>query len=41
VDGNVEVGLLSERARTNYLRACATVGREFMTPVRCVRLHSR
>jgi hypothetical protein len=40
-DCNVDVGLLSERARASSLRACATVGRESMAPVRCVRPHSR
>lgn len=35
-DGSVDVGLLSARARANYLRACATVGRDFFAPVLCV-----
>jgi hypothetical protein len=39
--GNVELGLLGERARANYLRVCASVGREFLAPVKCMRLHSR
>lgn len=39
VQGKVNVALLSERARANYLRACASVGRDLFAPVTCV--HSR
>ena len=38
-DGKVEVAMLSERARSNYLRVRASVGREFYAPVRS--LHPR
>jgi hypothetical protein len=31
-DGRVDMDLLSERARNNYLYARAVVGREFATP---------
>jgi hypothetical protein len=31
--GQVDVSLLSERARANYRRACANVGRDFFWPV--------
>ncbi|HEX2543674.1 MAG TPA: hypothetical protein VHL79_02275 [Ramlibacter sp.] len=33
--GNVDVAMLSERARANYLRARAAVGRDFFPPVMC------
>ncbi|HXD04915.1 MAG TPA: hypothetical protein VN680_02620, partial [Burkholderiaceae bacterium] len=39
--GKVDLGLLSERARANYLRVRAAVGREFLAPVKCARLLSR
>ena len=35
--GNVDIAMLSERARKNYLRARATVGRDFFAPVMCTR----
>ncbi|MDB5858751.1 MAG: hypothetical protein JWQ76_2440 [Ramlibacter sp.] len=34
-EGKVDVAFLSERALANYRRACASVGREFFTPVKC------
>lgn len=35
--GRVDLTSLGERARANYLRACAVVGREYRTPaVRCL-----
>ncbi len=30
--GRVDLTLLGERARANYLRACAVIGREYRTP---------
>jgi hypothetical protein len=36
-DGNVDVALLSDRARLNYLRVSASVGREFLAPVKCLQ----
>lgn len=33
--GNVDTAMLTERARMNYLRARAAVGRDFHAPVRC------
>lgn len=36
-DGNVQVALLSERARTNYQRVRASVGREFLAPVKHIQ----
>lgn len=32
--GNVDLALLSEQARSNFLRVRASVGREFLTPVK-------
>jgi hypothetical protein len=34
--GKVNVALLSDRARANYLRACTSVGRDLFAPVTCV-----
>lgn len=33
-EGQVDLALLSEKARANYLRARASVGREFSMPVK-------
>ena len=38
--GNIDVALLNERARSNYLRVRAAVGREFYAPVRWLRTRS-
>ena len=32
-EGHVDLDAISERARDNYLFACATVGREYAVPV--------
>jgi hypothetical protein len=36
-DGNVQVALLSEQARSNYQRVSASVGREFLAPVKRIQ----
>lgn len=33
LEGRVDLGAMSERARNNYLFACATIGREYAVPV--------
>ena len=36
--GRVDLAALGERARANYLRACAVIGREYAVPAVC-RVH--
>lgn len=38
-EGNVDIELLGETARANYLRASASVGREFFLPVKRIDCH--
>ena len=39
-EGHVDLDAISERARNNYLFACATIGREYAMPVvKATELH--
>jgi hypothetical protein len=40
-DGKVDIALLGERARASYLRVRASVGREFLSPVKCMQSPAR